>query len=183
MGLKDLTNFEKRKSSGEFEAQGKKSRTLKKNQKERTPFLIIRHYDEPPQGKDEWEVLRYPKIPQYLYTREDEDADWQLADKYSYDEKIVWSRSGFNLVKDRIEREHGENLNHLLAEDIPEALRLIKRAGGPRNVDAPDMRPKCTLCGERHDDLSGNWARIKHKAVCMSHTVEELHEEGLLDDL
>lgn len=186
MGLKDIAEEASSGSSSNTTRNygtRKSGRELKKNQKERTPYLVIRRYDDPPEGEDQWQVLRYPMIPTYTYTREDEDSNWQFTSRHEADEKIIWSRDGFRILKDRIERSEGKNLNRLLVDDTEEALRLLKRAGGRKNKSKPETRIKCAVCGERHDGLNGKWARIEHRAICMDHTVRELHEEGILDDL
>lgn len=168
MGLKDQVDNTASASSS--------SSSSGKRTKERMPYLVIWYWKE----DDSWEATKYPATSPIQY--EYGSHGWQIAEKLSNRKRIVWTEAEYDTLRRRIQDEYSEDLNELVRDAPQQALKCIKWAAQQKSASEVDLRPKCAICQERHNRLSGGWVEVGRRVVCGHHPAQDLASHGLLDD-
>lgn len=173
MGLSDMAGDTSGNTSSSTSTSSSSSG---RRTKERMPYLVIWYWRE----DDSWESDRYPATSPIQY--EYGSHGWQIAEKLANRKRIVWTEDEYDVLKRRIRDEYEADLDRLVREDPQQALQCIKWAAQQKSASEVDLRPKCAICDERHNRLSGGWVQVGRRVVCGHHPAQDLREHGLLDD-
>lgn len=175
MGLGDVGSYDSEGSGSQTNSNTSQGGSdTGSDTRTKQPHLLVNYYEE----EDEWEVRKYPDVPKLEV--ESKQGSTQLANRFKHLKKIIWSESHYQVLSRNVEEEYGIPLREALLEDPEQAVAFLKGVAQYGNADAPNLNPRCVVCGEEHETLGGNWREVGNSIVCEHHTVTELREHSII---
>jgi len=175
----DSDESSKQSKSNSSDDGGLKERSLPSGsyyaKKHRYPYMTIE--------EDDGELVSHihPYTTPVVYVKEDKDSDWEQLELPDCMVKVWWDTMEFKNHAHKVRNVLDKEFSRLLRDDPTEAIQALKEAKRKTpKPEKPSQTRTCYVCGKEHNNLSGEYKKFGNYIACMSHTIEEINEAGLL---